>query len=107
MSGGKYNTRMLAGVGVPAGVNIGAGSHEFSGVIDLTGFFAKNSDGTWKVKVTDLGGVRHAASATMSINDHLIVLGLQAHNMVAGVIQYFAADRGGQWLLYKPLVDTD
>jgi len=43
-SGGKYNTRMDAGVGVPATASGGGGSHEFSGVIDLSGMLAK-SDG--------------------------------------------------------------
>jgi len=37
----------------------------------------------------------------------MIVMGLQAHNMVAGVISYFAADRGGQWLLYQPEIEID
>ena len=40
-SGGKYNTRMDAGVGVPATASGGGGSHEFSGVIDLSGMLAK------------------------------------------------------------------
>jgi len=105
-SGGKLSTRMLANVGIPAGTNIGAGNHEFSGVVDLTGLLAKNSDGTWKHKKTDSGVTRHSAAESVSINDHLIVMGLQAHNMVGGIIQYFAADRGGQWYLYRPKLDT-
>ena len=40
-SGGKYNTRMANGVGVPETSNIGGGSHEFSGIIDLSGMLAK------------------------------------------------------------------
>ena len=107
MSGGNLNTRMMAGVGVPAGVNVAAGNHEFSGVIDLTGLLAKNSDGTFKVSKTGSTGVtKHTAAAAESINDHQLVLGLQAHNMISGVIQYFAADRGGQWLSYRPKLDT-
>ncbi len=40
-SGGKYNTRMSDEVGIPAASNDGGGSHEFSGVIDLSGMLAK------------------------------------------------------------------
>merc|ERR1712113_1017809 len=40
-SGGKYNSRFGNGVGIPAGTNRKGGSHEFSGVIDLSGMLAK------------------------------------------------------------------
>ena len=41
-------------------------------------------------------------SATVPINDKMIVLGLQAHNHWGGLISYFNADRGGQAYAYKP-----
>merc|ERR1711920_61007 len=40
-SGGKYNTRMADLVGVPMTSNDGGGSHEFSGIIDLSGMLAR------------------------------------------------------------------
>ncbi len=40
-SGGQYDTRMSSGVGIPATASGGGGSHEFSGVIDLSGMLAK------------------------------------------------------------------
>merc|ERR1712038_1322021 len=50
MSGGKYNTRMAAGVAVPATSSGGGGSHEFSGVIDLSGMLAKKDAKLRKTK---------------------------------------------------------
>jgi hypothetical protein len=105
-SGGPYNTRMLNYVGVPKGVNTGAGSHEFSGTIDISGMLASTvpSGGgiTYQYTAADDGHVKHTAEAAMSINDKYFVIGLQGHNMAGGVIYYTAGDRGGQWLLYKP-----
>lgn len=45
LSGGKYNTRMSSLVGVPASSNDGGGSHEFSGIIDLSGMLARQGSG--------------------------------------------------------------
>lgn len=36
-SGGTYNTRMMNGVGIPAESNDSSGTHEFSGILDLSG----------------------------------------------------------------------
>ena len=122
-SGGKYNTRMAEGVGIPATANGGGGSHEFSGVIDLSGMLAKNSGrrlkgskkkkkkgtkapkGTktdsWMINAHD-GQAKREVEHMVPINDKLIALGLQAHNFNSGVIEAFKADRGGQVLVYQP-----
>lgn len=48
------------------------------------------------------GAGKRAAEAIVPINGKLIALGLQAHNLDAGVVRAFKADRGGQVLLYQP-----
>ena len=45
MSGGDDNTRMKSGVAVPAGSAGTPNTHEFSGVIDVSGMLAK--DAAW------------------------------------------------------------
>lgn len=123
MSGGKYNTRMAGLVGVPATSNDGGGSHEFSGIIDLSGMLAKEGDdrrrrtkstktkskkgsksdskGKFMIKAHD-GAAKREAELKVPINDKLIALGLQAHNLDSGVIKALKADRGGQVLVYQP-----
>lgn len=101
MSGGSDNTRMMAGVGIPAGVSGGASSHEFSGIADMSGLLKKKGN-RWAVSAYDAGHAKRAADRSVSINDKVIVLGLQAHNYNSGVIEAFKGDRGGQWLAYNP-----
>ena len=101
MSGGIYNTRMVGGVGIPAGVNPGANGHEFSGIVDFSGLLATDAWGSFVCSAGD-GKCKRAAEATVPINDKMIVLGLQAHNYWGGLISYFNADRGGQAYAYKP-----
>jgi hypothetical protein len=155
-SGGKYNTRMGNGVGIPAGTNGAGGSHEFSGIVDMSGMLKRNTGeasengggeasenggkkeskeskeskknkknkknkkmskkGTRNVRRLDSNGAntfavsagdgagKRAAEATVPINEKLIALGLQSHNLDAGVVRAFKADRGGQVLLYQPNV---
>lgn len=151
-SGGKYNTRMSELVGIPATSNDGGGSHEFSGVIDLSGMLAKKGrrrklnqkggkktkgpfepkgsffegkktnktpepkgkknkepkgkkneepEGGFLINAHD-GTAKRMAEFMVPINDKLIVLGLQAHNLDSGVVKALKADRGGQVLLYQP-----
>ena len=131
-SGGQYNTRMAGGVGIPRGSSSSAGSHEFSGVIDLSGMLAKGDPGrirklkgekgrrvlkgkkgqkgdvipdvgTFLIGAHDGQGKR-IAEHTVPINDKLIALGLQSHNIAGGAVSAFGADRGGQVLAYKPNV---
>lgn len=116
MSGGQYNTRMKNFVGIPQDANDGGGSHEFSGVIDLSGMLAmapapthgrkgkgkKKASGSGFMVSAGDGKGRRDAEFTMTINEKLIALGLQAHNMDAGPVRAFKADRGGQVLVYKP-----
>jgi len=122
MSGGQYNTRMAAGVGIPATSSGGGGSHEFSGVIDLSGMLAKKGskklrktkkagkkgkkgkkekEGDFLINAHD-GEARRMAEHLVPINDKLIALGLQSHNLNSGVVSAFKADRGGQVLVYQP-----
>ena len=131
-SGGKYNTRMNELVGIPATSNDGGGSHEFSGVIDLSGMLAKKErrrtrktksvktpkapknptpaptpapepESDFMISAHD-GAAKRMAEHMIPINEKLIVLGLQAHNMDSGVVKAFKADRGGQVLLYQPKI---
>lgn len=101
MSGGSDNTRMSNGVGIPAGVSCGGSSHEFSGLFDMSGLLKMDGEG-YALSSSDSGHVKREADKMVSINDKTILVGLQAHNMYCGVIKYFGADRGGQWLLYQP-----
>lgn len=101
-SGGSHNTRMMAKVGIPSGVNAGSGTHEFSGTIDLSGMLAVASGAFVMTDQLTTGDVKHAQEKATSINDKLIVVGLQCHNFVAGIIYWLAGDRGGQWLIFKP-----
>jgi len=104
MSGGKYNTRMAAHVGVPATTNDGGGSHEFSGIIDLSGMVAKESGSSnFMIKAHD-GAAKRAAELKVPINDKLIALNLQAHNLDSGAVKALKADRGGQVLVYQPSI---
>jgi hypothetical protein len=104
MSGGSNNTRMMAGVGIPAGVSSGPNSHEFSGIHDMSGLLKRKDGkkGKWELSADDEGHRKRAADRDVSINDKTIFIGLQAHNFASGVIEAFEGDRGGQWLAYQP-----
>jgi hypothetical protein len=101
LSGGVKNTRMVEGVGIPAGTNCDPGSHEFSGLFDLSGLL-RMENGTFVMSATDEGNVKRAQDALVNINDKQILVGLQAGNLHCGIIEAFQADRGGQWLMYQP-----
>ena len=132
-SGGKYNTRMSDLVGIPATSNDGGGSHEFSGVIDLSGMLAKKEhrhrtrktksdkkdkktknptsaptsapepESDFMISAHD-GAAKRMTELMVPINEKLIALGLQAHNLDSGVVKAFKADRGGQVLVYQPAI---
>lgn len=106
ISGGDLNTRMAAGVGIPAGTNdperYGRSGHEFSGINDLSGYFTVDENDEFVLKAEDIGAKMIEEKAKVHINDKYIVLNLQAHNMFAGPFDFFNTDRGGQWLLYQP-----
>lgn len=103
MSGGPANTRMRAGVGIPAGSNLYTASHEFSGIVDLSGMLYKVGNDFY-LGESYKGYEKRAAEALVPINSKYILLGLQAHNMVGGIVYLQSADRGGQWLLYQPSI---
>lgn len=113
MSGGKYNTRQMAGVSVPAGTACHDGekwkadSHEFSGLFDLSGLLRKDEDGNFAMSADDTGAAKIANNALVDVNDKNILIGLQAGNLACGVIGAFQADRGGQWLMYQPNIPTN
>lgn len=108
MSGGKENTRALAGAGVPAGVICHDGekyvtdSHEFSGLFDLSGLLIKDDTGKFLLSASGKGSEKRSNDAKVAMNDKYILVGLQAHNHKCGVVQAMQADRGGQWLVYQP-----
>lgn len=104
-SGGELNTRMAAGVGIPAGTTTPdvARGHEFSGIVDLSGLVYKyGASQSWYVKASDKGYKQHEANALVPVNHKTIAVGLQAHNMFKGVIEAFRNDRGGQVYIYRP-----
>lgn len=105
-SGGESNSRNRGLVGVPAGSNGGAEGHEFSGITDLSGFFVRSGD-AWALSASDAGHEKMRLAATVAIDDKLIILNLQGHSLNAGLVKKFNADRGGQWLLWKPRVSGD
>merc|ERR1711988_973724 len=76
------------------------------GVTDLSGLL-KKENGAFALKTSDSGFTRNNLAATVSINDKLLLIGLQGHNLRGGVISKFNADRGGQWLLYQPRIEGD
>lgn len=102
MSGGSENSRIVNGVSVPKGSWSRATGHEFSGVFDLSGFFAKNEDGSYVVASSNTGLAKRKADRTVDINDKLIILNVQAHSQAGGVLSAFQLDRGGQLYLYQP-----
>lgn len=107
MSGGSHNTRMMAGVGIPAGTNCHSGGHEFSGLFDISGFLVKDDSGDFVLSASDFGDKKRMADAMVHINDKIILVGLQSHNLDCGIIEAFHLDRGGQWLLYQPNLPVD
>ncbi|KAL7538869.1 hypothetical protein ACHAXR_008838 [Thalassiosira sp. AJA248-18] len=108
MSGGKSNTRMVEGVGVPKGVACHDGStyhtdsHEFSGVYDVSGLIRKDESGAFVVSAEDTGVAKRENDRQVGINDKYIVNVLQAHSYQCGVIGAFNTDQGGQWFVYQP-----
>eukprot|EP00971_Amphidinium_carterae_P350418 6491534-Amphidinium_carterae.2 len=103
-SGGSSNTRMNTpcSVGVPEATWGGSGSHEFSGLTDISGLLRKEG-GSFALQASDTGyEKRQQDKLVTDVNDKVILVGLQAHNLVSGDIRRFGADRGGQWLLFQP-----
>lgn len=101
MSGGGDNTRMQAGVGIPKTSNEAAGSHEFSGVFDLSGLIRKEN-GEFTLMKADAGYVKRAEEMKVSTNDKYIMINVQASNMNDRIMVNFGADTGGQVMIYKP-----
>ena len=105
MSGGKKNSRMTAGVGIPAGTNVdSADAHEFSGIFDASPLLHKNADGDFVMDSNDFGYKKNQLAGKIKMNQKTILINLQAGSMEKGLIEFFEADRGGQWLAYKPNV---
>ena len=72
-SGGRANTRELAGVSSVAGVNGGAGSHEFSGAFDLSGLLRKDASGNFELPVKDVTGKKRQLEAATPIEKTIAV----------------------------------
>ncbi|KAG7369578.1 hypothetical protein IV203_027324 [Nitzschia inconspicua] len=107
MSGGTMNTRMQAGVSVPKGTFTRATAHEFSGVVDLSAFFATDDSGDFVLSASDDGFAKRQADASVAINDKDILLVLQAHTQSSGILSAFQLDRGGQIYQLKPKLPED
>lgn len=101
MSGGRDNTRMTAGVGIPKTSNEATGSHEFSGVFDLSGLLHKEG-GHFTVSASDEGFYKRAAEKKVLTNDKYIMINVQASNMNDRIMVQFGADTGGQVMIYQP-----
>lgn len=101
-SGGRANTRELAGVSSVAGVHGGAGSHEFSGAFDLSGLLRKDASGNFALPVKDVTGKKRELEAATPINEKTIAVNLQAHTNRAGFAVTFGSDRVSQVLAYRP-----
>merc|ERR550514_2334904 len=82
-SGGDDNTRIKVGVAVPAGSAGSPNTHEFSGVIDISGMLAKDASGNYLASAGD-GRAKRAAEAATDITDKIIAFGLQAHSINKG-----------------------
>jgi hypothetical protein len=102
MSGGQENTRMKAGVSVPAGTWSSATGHEFSGVFDLSGLLVRDESGDFVLSASDTGAAKRAADRLVDINDKQIMVNLQAHSQNSGVLEVFQLDRGGQIFMIQP-----
>merc|ERR1712006_63410 len=99
-SGNDYGERTFISEGKP-------GTHEFSGAIDFSGFL-KKTDGKFDMKKYEGDSKGNngqiAAESAVAINDKVLGVGLQCHNIFEGVIAQFGGDRGGQLLAYKPRI---
>jgi len=75
MSGGKENSRQMAGVGIPKGTlcfdgeKYKADAHEFSGLFDLSGLLRKDDSGAFVLSASDTGAAKRASDAGVAIND--------------------------------------
>lgn len=103
MSGGVQNSRMVAGVGIPKTSNAAAGSHEFSGVFDLSGLL-RQENGEFTFQASDPGYVKRQEEKKVLINDKDIMINVQASNMNDRIMVHFGADTGGQVMIYKPML---
>ena len=101
MSGGDDNTRIKNKVAVPAGSAGSPNTHEFSGVIDISGMLAKDASGKYIASAGN-GHSKRVAEAKVPIDEKMIAFGLQAHSINQGVISALRGDRGGQVYAYKP-----
>ena len=103
MSGGDDNTRMKNYVAVPAGSAGSPNTHEFSGVIDLSGMLKRNADGNF-LATAGAGFTKRMYERTPPINNKTIAMGLQAHQLTAGIVRAMSGDRGGQLYAYQPSI---
>ena len=92
---------MQAGVGIPKTSNEEAGSHEFSGVFDMSGLL-RMENGAFTFKSSDPGYIKRQEEKKVLINDKDILINVQASNMNDRIMVQFGADTGGQVMIYKP-----
>ena len=63
--------------------------------------FLPRCDGDFVINAHD-GAAKRLAEHEVPINDKLIAVNIQAHNLDAGIVKAFKADRGGQVMIYQP-----
>jgi hypothetical protein len=102
-SGGIENTRIVNGVGIPKTSNEAVGSHEFSGVFDLSGLL-RMENGEFTFSASDPGYIKRQEEKKVNINEKDIMINVQASNMNDRIMVEFGADTGGQVMIYKPLL---
>jgi len=104
MSGGAENSRFTfpCAVGIPSGSWSYNAAHEFSGIFDISGLIATDSDGNFELSASDTGARKRALDKMVPIGEKSVIIALQAHGYSAGAVKAHLGDRGGQWLLYRP-----
>ena len=71
---------MIEGVGIPKTSNENAGSHEFSGIFDLSGLLRKEND-AFTFSASDPGYIKRQEEKKVLFNDKDIMINVQASNM--------------------------
>lgn len=104
MSGGKKNSRLLAGVGAVAGSVNKPNAHEFSGAFDLSGLLHKGEDGAFSLAYPMPPGKKRELDLATPVNEKKMVISLQGHSNLGGQAKHFHSDRISQLLMWQPSI---
>lgn len=100
MSGGKANTRQMAGAGAIAGAachddeKFLADYHEFSGLFDLSGLLRRNGDGNFAMSAAVTGASKLMNQVQVDVNYEYILVRLKAGKLACGAITAFQVASG-------------